>query len=146
MSDLRIDETKSEPTPEIVASLPALLNEAFFHGEIGIWNILPWAADEIDRLRAKLAALVEECAVIAGSHRGAGSDPGDPLLMEGYDEACRDIANAIRDRFTLETLATTQMDDLVNALEEIVKMDDCRWIGVAQKIAKDALAAYRNSK
>lgn len=41
------------PSPETVAALPALLNEAFLAGEIGIWNILPWAAAEIERLRSE---------------------------------------------------------------------------------------------
>lgn len=54
------------------------------------------ARNELSALRpcapAQAASTVEECARMAESHVGAANDPN-------YDEACRDIAKAIRDAF-----------------------------------------------
>ena len=49
--------------------------------------------------------LAEECAKIAESHVGAGGYPAgndieDSCRRIGYDDACRDIAKAIRDAMT----------------------------------------------
>jgi hypothetical protein len=59
---------------------------------------------------------VEECARIAESHVGAASD----RLLAGhyYDEACRDIAKAIRDAMASNAApqAATGTGDLVNRL------------------------------
>lgn len=43
-------------------------------------------------LAAAIDGVIEECAKIAESHIGAGS-------MQSYDEACCDIAKAIRDTY-----------------------------------------------
>lgn len=66
------------------------------------------ASREIERLSAKLATVVEECAGIAESHVGAANDPN-------YDEACRDIAKAILDEFA-QPGHVSEIDRLRNQL------------------------------
>jgi len=43
------------------------------------------------------ADIVEDCAKIAEGHVGMWSKTGEHDRNRGYDEACRDIAKAIRD-------------------------------------------------
>ncbi len=45
------------------------------------------------------ASTAEECAKIAESHVGSGKHPEPEYYDPSYDEACRDIAKAIRDTF-----------------------------------------------
>ncbi len=45
------------------------------------------------------ASTAEECAKIAESHVGSGKHPEPEYDDPSYDEACRDIAKAIRDTF-----------------------------------------------
>jgi hypothetical protein len=54
--------------------------------------------------------IIEECAKIAEDHVGAGGGPG--IARVAYDEACHDIAQAIRDAFAAGQLAVTPQSEI----------------------------------
>ena len=76
------------------------------------WRVIdvPWGGSlitaEVEPLYAAPTPpidLAEDCAKIAEGHVGAGGYPGDEIEDRcrriGYDDACRDIAKAIRDTY-----------------------------------------------
>jgi hypothetical protein len=55
------------------------------------------------KLEGSSSAIAEECAKIAYGHVAMWSKTGEADFNRGYDEACRDIAEAIRDAYGART-------------------------------------------